>query len=329
MQARPSGPPSRRRPVAALTFLAGAALLCPAPLTAAVAFSVGDVIAGVGNGRFHHFSPAGTLLEVLDTTTGSFNTTGMCFDPAGNMYGTTLGGNVVAKFSNVGTLIGPFGGGFSGPESCLIVGGNTMYLSQVSGTGNILKLSLSGAQLASYATARSDWIDLAADGCTMLYSDEGPAIHRINVCTNAPLSDFVNVAGGAFYALRILSDGTVMAASGPTVRRFDSSGLQIASYTAPGETFFFALNVDPDGSHFWSGGILSGIVYKFNIAPVASPVLSFSSQTAPGFQLAGLALVGERLVSRPSAAVPTLSFPMRALLGLALVGSALLALRRL
>jgi hypothetical protein len=77
----------------------------------------------------------------------------MCFDPAGNMYGTNLDKNSMSKFSNNGTLLAATFGSFnSGPESCLIVGGTTMYVSQVLGTGDIVKLNLSGTQLASYNT---------------------------------------------------------------------------------------------------------------------------------------------------------------------------------
>jgi hypothetical protein len=324
-----------------------------------VPFSVGDVFAGVGRGKFNHFSPTGTLLETLDDTqavgSGEDATTGMCFDPAGNMYGTNLDKSTMSKFSNNGTLLAATFGSFNGgPESCLIINGNTMFTSEVFGTGDILKFNLSGTQLANYDVARSDWIDLASDQCTMFYSDEGPSIHRFNVCTNTALPNFTN-AGPAFYALRILPNGDVLAAAQGTVKRFNSAGTEISNYSASGETFFFALNLDPDGTHFWSGGISSGQIYKFNLTPVGPPVLSFSSQigAAGGTILAGLAIFGENIASNPTptptppggatatptatltprggaaVVVPTLSFPMLVLLGLALLGAALFAIRRI
>ena len=335
-------------------------LILASPLFAAVPFSVGDVFAGVGRGKFNHFSPTGTLLETLSdgqvVGSGQDATTGMCFDPAGNMYGTNLNANSISKFSNNGTLLAATFGSFnSSPESCLIINGNTMFTSEVLGTGDILKLNLSGTQLANYNTPRSDWIDLAADQCTMFYSDEGPSIHRFNVCTNTALPDFTN-AGPAFYALRILPNGDVLAAAQGSVKRFNSAGTEILpAYTASGETFFFALNLDPDGTHFWSGGITTNQIYKFNLTPVGPPVLSFSSQvgTAGGTLLAGLAIFGENIQGNPTPTVtpagvptatptatrtptpaqavlvPTLSFPMLVLLGLALVGAALFAIRRI
>ena len=340
------------------SFLVLSALILTSPLFAVVPFSVGDVFAGVGRGKFNHFSPTGTLLETLDDTqavgSGEDATTGMCFDPAGNMYGTNLDKSTMSKFSNNGTLLAATFGSFNGgPESCLIINGNTMFTSEVFGTGDILKLNLSGTQLANYNTPRSDWIDLASDQCTMFYTDEGPSIHRFNVCTNTALPNFTNV-GPNFYALRILPNGDVLAAAGASVKRFNSAGTEITpAYTASGESTFFALNLDPDGTHFWSGGIGTGQIYKFNLTPVGPPVLSFSSQigTAGGTILAGLAIFGENIVSNPTptptppgatatptatrtptggaaVVVPTLSFPMLALLGLALVGAAVFAISK-
>lgn len=335
------------------------ALILTSPLFAVVPFSVGDVFAGVGRGKFNHFSPTGTLLETLDDTqavgSGEDATTGMCFDPAGNMYGTNLDKNTMSKFSNNGTLLAATFGTFNSlPESCLIINGNTMFTSEVGGSGDILKLNLSGTQLANYDSARSDWIDLASDQCTMFYTDEGSTIRRFNVCTNAALPNFVTVAGANFYALRILPNGDVLVAAGPSVRRFNSAGTEILpAYTASGETFFFALNTDPDGTHFWSGGIITGQIYKFNLTPVGPPVLSFSSQigTAGGTILAGLAIFGENIQGNPTPTptppgatatptatrtptagaavlVPTLSFPMLVLLGLALAGTAVFAITK-
>jgi hypothetical protein len=337
-----------RTPVSATArrvFLIVSTLILTSPLFAAVPFNVGDVFAGVGRGKFNHFSPTGTLLETLDdgqaVGSGEDATTGMCFDPAGNMYGTNLDKGTMSKFSNNGTLLNATFGSFNSlPESCLIIGGTTMYVSEVSGTGDILKLSLpAGTQLANYDTPRSDWIDLAADQCTMFYSDEGPSVHRFNVCTNTAMPNFTN-AGPNFFALRVLPNGDVLAAAGASVKRFNSAGTEILpAYTAGGENGFFALNLDPDGTHFWSGGIVSGIIYKFNLTPVGPPVLSFSSQiaTAGGTILAGVAVFGENIVSNPTptptpqqvaAVVPTLSFPMLTLLGLALLCVAFFLMRK-
>ena len=141
------------------------------------------------------------------------------------MYGMNLDNNSMSKFSHDGTLLAATVGSFSqNPEACLIVDANTMFTSQVRGTGGLLKLDLAGNQLAKYGSMRTDWIDLAADHCSMYYSDEGPAIHRYDVCTNKPLTDFVANLGVHIYALRILPNQTVLAATGAGVQLFDASG---------------------------------------------------------------------------------------------------------
>src|SRR5262245_37908233 len=63
-----------------------------------IPFAPGDVLAGVGFGLIKHFAPDGTLLEILDTTSGSFVDTGMCFDASGNLYTTNFGPDSVSKF---------------------------------------------------------------------------------------------------------------------------------------------------------------------------------------------------------------------------------------
>jgi hypothetical protein len=53
-----------------------------------VPFSKGDVLADVGGGLIRHFDSTGTLLDTLNTTTGTTEGDGMCFDSAGNLYAT-------------------------------------------------------------------------------------------------------------------------------------------------------------------------------------------------------------------------------------------------
>jgi hypothetical protein len=71
--------------VVCLTTIISLALILPRfepPTVKAnnVAFSFGHVFAGVGNGKVQHFDSTGTLLDTLDTTSGSRNEAGMCFD---------------------------------------------------------------------------------------------------------------------------------------------------------------------------------------------------------------------------------------------------------
>jgi hypothetical protein len=124
---------------------------------APVSFSAGDVFAGIGNGRWNHLSPTGALLATLyDGHIGNLGgfepphaTTGMCFDPAGDMFAMNFANNSMSRFDRSGSLVADSIGTFnSNPESCLVAGGNTIYTSEVTGTGDILKLDLSGAEVA-------------------------------------------------------------------------------------------------------------------------------------------------------------------------------------
>jgi len=273
-------------------------------------YAVGDVFAGIGNGLIRRLSPTGSVIETLNTGTGCSEDLGMAFDAQGNLYATAAFGGCstgrVAKFNNQGGLIGPFGSGYSSSTEsvALDIAGN-VYVGQPDGTRDILKFAPDGTLLASYDVPTegrgSDWIDLAADQCTMYYTSESTSILRYDVCTNAPLPNFATALGSTLYALRILPDGGVLVAADINVKRLDASGTVIGTYPkAAGETsFLFALNLDPDGVHFWTAGYGTGNVYKYAIEPVGQPVTTFNVQRA-GCCLSGLAVFGERRAAQPT-----------------------------
>jgi hypothetical protein len=325
--------------------LVGLGVLFCATAAWAVQYQVGDVFAGAGSGQIRHFSPAGTLIETLNTTTGSTFITGMCFDLSGNLFATNFSTGTVSKFDNAGNLLAANFVTFTGtPESCVFDAAGNLY---VGGPGsNVQKFSAAGALLATYLTGSSDWIDLAADQCTLFYDGEGN-IHRWDICTDSALPDFT--ASGTNYAIRILPNGNVLAASAGICNQYDPSGTSIATYTASGVSLFFALNRDPDGISFWSADLGASAgqnsIFKFAINPSAPPVLMFDGQ--PVTSIAGLAVFGELVQGQPTptptpggptptptppvgpaAVVPTLSGPMLAVLGVALALIALLVIRR-
>jgi hypothetical protein len=59
-------------------------------------FASGDVFVGVGSGQIKRYSQTGTLLQTLNTGTGSNEMTGMAFDPSGNLYATNFTSSVVS-----------------------------------------------------------------------------------------------------------------------------------------------------------------------------------------------------------------------------------------
>lgn len=281
------------------------ALASSMTIATAVPFQTGDVFAGVGTGFIKHFDSSGNLIETLDTGTTCSEQLGMAFDSSGNLYATSsfgacFGAGKVVKFDNAGNLLGPFGSGYSdSTESIAMDAAQNVYVGQPDGTRDILKFDSAGNPLAAFNVATenrgSDWIDLAADQCTMFYTSEGTSIKRYDVCTSMQLADFVppGTLHGTAYALRILPDGGLLVADSGDIHRLDSSGNITATYDEPSETsFFFALNVDPDGQHFWTAGYGSGNVYKFAIAPAGPPVLSFNAGIL-GTALSGLSIFGE------------------------------------
>jgi hypothetical protein len=289
-----------------------------APQTAkasGVPYAVGDVFAGVGNGKIKHFNSSGVLLDTLNTTTGSAEDTGMAFDLAGNLYATNYTANSMSKFNNTGNLISPFGSGFnSQPESAVINAAGDIYVGQSDGSHKVLKFNASGAALGSFSPATedrgTDWIDLAADQCTLSYTSEGKLIKRFNVCTNTQLADFATLPingnnpgsdpnGSVAYALRIRPNQEVLVAASQQVFRLNPSGVVIQTYPKPaGETsFLFALNLDADLTSFWTAGYGSGNVYRIDIATGA--VLTSFNAGIIGVSLGGLAVFGEIVASQP------------------------------
>ena len=268
-------------------------------------YNTGDVFVGVGNGFIKHFSPSGVLLDTLNTGTGCGEDTGMAFTSTSHLLATTFGCGVV-EFDNMGNLIGPFGSGYNtDTESVVIDGAGNVYIGQADGTKALKKFNSAGTFLMDFFPATqnrgTDWNDLAADLCTMFYTSEGNAIKRFNVCTNTQLSDFATSSASPKFALRIRSNGEVLVAASSVLERYDASGTLIQTYTFPG-TLAFAINLDPDGTHFWTADLVTGTVYKYDIS-TGTIVLSFSSM--PNTTAAGLAVFGEPIVAQSPTPAPS------------------------
>jgi sugar lactone lactonase YvrE len=343
-----------------IRLASGALLLFVLAASAEAQFNTGDVLAGVGNGKIKRFSPTGTLLQTLDSGTTSSETTGMCFDASTNLFGTLWTISQVAKFNSSGTLLTNTFGSFASknPESCVVAANGNLFFGQAS-SNQIAEFNPAGTSVGTFTVAigprGTDFIDLAADQCTMHYTSEGSAIKLFNVCTNTQLADFVTgLSGGACYAHRIRPNGEELVACTTNVFRVSSGGTILQTYPAssmtPPSGFLFALNLDPDGTTFWTGDLTNGNIYRINIATGAQ-VTFFNA--APFVDMGGLAVVGEIVVSQPTptgtvvaatatptvvaptvtptlapVTVPTLSLPMLGLLALALTAAAAVLLMR-
>lgn len=280
-----------RRGICAL--VAALALWCPPSAWAAgVAFATGDVLVGVQPGTIRHFTPTGVLIDT-STSGGSSFITGMAFDASGNLYATAFDAQAVYKFDNKGNLLGTFGGGYNmDPESVVFDMNGNAYVGQADGSHQILKFGPTGGLIGSFSPQvqdrGTDWVDLASDQCTMLYTSEGTNVKRFNVCTNMQLADFTTGLSGPCYAHRIRPNFEVLVACTSLVYRLNSSGAVMQTYPLAGAQVLFALNLDPDNKTFWTGDLSSGAVFHVDIA-TGTVLTKFSA----GNGVAGLTVVGE------------------------------------
>jgi hypothetical protein len=258
-------------------------------------FQPEDVFIGVDNGQIQWRQPDGSLNETLQTGISSF-TTGMAFDRVGNLYVTDFGASNVSRFNPLGELVGTFGSGYSSlSESIVFNKAGDAYVG--SADGNVVEIDPNGNFVQEFPTGRSDWIDLAADQCTLYYTDEGEfgGILRYNVCTNEPLPEFVARSGVEHpYALRLLPSGGLLVADTSVIRRFDHEGNLVQTYSYPGNSAWFALNLDPDGTSFYSADFETSSVVKFDIAS-GQPLLAYNTGT-PFQTVYGILVDGELTV---------------------------------
>jgi Bacterial Ig-like domain (group 1) len=269
-----------------------------------VALVKGDVLAATGSAQVKNFSPTGVLQDTLTDNTGAEFTTGMCFDSKANLYVTDFE-TTMSKYDSGGNLlVSPFGEGFASghPESCTIDAKDHIYVGGPFGA-SIEELNTSGTLLETFAvegaggTGGTDWIDIAADQCTIFYASEGGEIKRYNVCTHEQLSNFASGLPAPCFALRIRPNKEVLVACASEVLRLNTSGEVVQTYTFPGQSFLFAMNLDPDNETFWTGDINNGQIWRANIA-TGKVVTEFNS--APSTSLAGLAVVGEIEIAHPT-----------------------------
>lgn len=251
----------------------------------AAAFTQGNVFVSTGAGTVLEYTPTGTLVQTLNVGSGFI--TGSTFDQSGNFYATRFTNNAVQKFNSAGVDQGTFGSGYSTPESIVVDASSNIYVGSVG--GGIRKFNSAGTFLStSISGTRIDFMDLAANQTTMLYTQEGGEVHRVDLATNTMLSDFSTAVENAF-ALRIRSNGTVLVADGLDIELLDASGNQIGTYDSAGHNSWFGLNLDPDGTSFWSADF-GGHVARFDIA--TGNVLN--SWDIPGVNGTwGLAIYGE------------------------------------
>jgi WD40 repeat protein len=288
------------RPLTKITFLA-AGLLVSAGVSFGAALTNGDIFASVGPGLVNEFTPTGVLVQSLNTGHPVYTATGSAFSPTnGDFYVTGFGQNTVVRFSSAtGAKVSDFAttDPNSDNESIAFDSTGNAYVGQADGTTHVLEFDSSGALINTFAPATgprgTDWIDLASDQHTLYYNSEGTTIRRFDTATNTQLADF-NVAplpGSSAYALRILGNGDVLVADSENDYLLDPLGNIIQTYILAGNTGnLFSLNLDPNGTSFWTGDLGNNNVWEVDIATGAIQEHWVASGTG---QLAGLSIKGE------------------------------------
>jgi hypothetical protein len=174
-------------------------------------FHVGDLFMSGSHGEVLQYSSTGTFLYSYATGQNDF-ATGMGVDSQSNLYVTDFDNGVVTRFDSSGTVLGTFGSGsgfpgYYNPESTVFDAAGNAYVSNVSettsGHGGITKLNAQGIyQSTILSGTRVDWMDLAADNRTLLFTQEGTAIKRVNIQTGQTMTDFVDTAANDGQGIR-------------------------------------------------------------------------------------------------------------------------------
>ncbi len=321
-----------------------AVLLVPgsiAPVHAANTFQPCDVFAAVGSGKIAWWRPnacgiptSATFQGFLTASVSNTFMTGMAFNKpscdlgAGNpcLYATMFDSQAVAVFDNTGAFLGTCGTGYNGnPESIVIDLASTpkvIFVGQAGGTHQILKFNLncSTGTPASFSPATervgTDWIDLAADLCTMLYTSEGFHVKSFNICTNTQNPDFAALPTGSAFALRIRPVGTGSGGNGSVLVADTSFDVHVSNVGgvintcdsgSAGAGGLFSLNLLPGGNESVSGSFGNNQVDYMTVpncdAGKTTPDFSFNAVAGTGCtgtcQLFGLSVFGEVTVSQP------------------------------
>jgi hypothetical protein len=271
--------------------LASIALCAPgnasrAAATSGLSFAPGQIVVAGPQTRVLH--PDGTLDRVLSLSAAY---SGVTFDsperllaigPRPVVYGLHPDGSV--------GWFGNFADGFSttaiangGPDRIYVAVSDNRFLNE------IYRFDRENRTPAPVlVTAKVTAMDVGSDGCTLVYATPAAGLKRLDWCTNARLPDFAPRVTAT--AVRALRDGTVLAATGGSrIVRLSEGGSVVASYKAPGEKYWSAFDVAPDGSSLWAG-TLDDKLYRFDLAtgavlqgPIAVPqqIRAMAVQGAP------------------------------------------------
>jgi hypothetical protein len=222
-----------------------------------------------------------------------FIATGFCRAPNGNVLSTRFNdANGAILMSAAGAVLdADFGGLVGADESCAFDQQGNAWLGEAApaaaATAPLRHIAADGRLLQTLqlpvGERGTDWIELDANQCTLYYTSEDSDVRRYDVCTQQPMTHFVTGLEAPCYALRQLPNHDVMVTCRHRIYRYDASGNLVLEYTKEslGETDtngLFAIQLDPDGETFWTGGVNSGRVVRARIDN-GTVVVSFNTGT--------------------------------------------------
>jgi len=273
------------------------------------------VLVGKDNGtsdrKIRRYTATGTFIDTWDDRMPNaigYIVTGLCFSPSGEVLATRFSYPSPILYSHHGAMLNEDFGDpvlMSTHESCVFDPAGNVYIGIAGASSSpdedvpVRKFSRYGELLDTFVLPTgprgTDWIDLAGDHCTLYYTSEDTIVRRYNVCTHTALPDLTDQLTPPYcYALRLRPNREVMVACQEAVHRVSREGAILHTYTRQsiGENDpqgLFAMNLDPDGTSFWTAGALSGNVYRVDIESGA--VLASFNSGAGG--VAGLAVYDE------------------------------------
>lgn len=283
----------------ALAVCAGLAVLSRPVHTFYVSFEPGDIFVSLEPGPVQWYTRDGLLRQVLVSTVPGTGE-GLAFDPSGNLYVArwcadppcSMTGNTIEMFSVLGVSMGAVGRSYNcSPHALVFREDWTAFVGQAGCSGDVLRFTPGTVEPDAFDVAPerqgSFWVDLASDGCTVVYTSMGPNVKRYDTCAGTQLPDF-NVAplpGGVTHDVRVLPDGGTLVASGDVVARLDASGVLVRSYGVAGEpTLWAGLALAGDGT-FWAANYFSSTIHQFDLES-GERLRGFNTGTPPNTAVA-------------------------------------------
>jgi hypothetical protein len=261
-------------------------LVVPAGTAAGETFQQGDIVLATTTG-FKWLHADGSLVKPL--AVGFTNQDAplfwrASFDPFGRLWATTgtdSSDNKVIAYDNQGNLLGPIVDPFDptcggDPADITFDLAGNAYIGDWSDCAGAKMFTSNGDFVKSVVPGESDWVDLAADQCTLYWQNQNEQfMDDTNVCTGGETSFSRSCfESDEWQGMRILPDGSILSVEPPDIFRVSGTtstdcGDELQSYgSASCMGFWSDVQLDVGGTSFWTAcGSVGGYVpYEFDVA---------------------------------------------------------------